>query len=180
MGWTSCYKKYGQGTKSCVLEYCFGTKERENVEYIEVKKGVAFMIYNDNGIKHGLVYLLRNSGDEFCYKDMDITSGPYAFNCSEKFYKMCKEIYSNRTMKGYADNWFEGVEKEMAEKQKIKNLKVGDIVEFEYANYANQKQWKVTSIKGQTVLFEGYKLKGWRNQKFKVIDKFTEDRYIGA
>lgn len=173
MGWFFCDKdKYKQDVKECVLNYCFNEEERKNIKYIECKKDSAYMIYDNGKNKYGLIYAIQNTNYEFGYKDMDLSVCPYYYNCSEKFYKMCKEIYSN-TDSEYAKQWlknYEEINAKKKQKQKlIKSLKVGDIVEFINANYGNQKQWRVSSINGTKILFEGYNLIGWKNKDFIIV-----------
>lgn len=176
MGWTITNKYYFENDiKENVLKYCFSEKNREKIEHIEVKNKVAYMIYNENGKKFALIYLLRQNKNEFGYKDMDVTMCPCYFDCSKKFYNMVKEIYVGERVIGYVQEWLDNYikyhDKKKQEKDKRNKLKIGTLIEFVTANYGGKKQWRVSNIIGNKVIFEGYNLRGWKQQEFNIIEE---------
>ena len=175
MGWSIKNKYYYENdTKENVLNYCFKNR-RDNIEHIEIKGRVAYMIYNENGKKYGLIYLLRQTKNEFGYKDMDITMCPYYFDCSKKFYNMVKEIYVGERLTEWVQEWLDNYikyqDKKKEDKNKRNQLKVGTLIEFVTANYGGKKQWRVSNIIGKKVLFDGYNLRGWKQQEFNIIEE---------
>lgn len=175
MGWLIMNKSYFENdTKENVLNYCF-RKTRDNIEHIEIKNKVAYMIYNENGKKYALIYLLHQTRNEFGYKDMDVTMCPYYYDCSKKFYNIVKEIYVGerltKNVQEWLDNYIQYHEKKKQQKQKRDNLKIGTLIEFVTANYGGKKQWRVSNIIGKKILFEGYNLRGWKQQEFNIIEE---------
>lgn len=175
MGWLIMNKPYYENDiKENVLNYCFKNR-KDNIEHIEIKNRVAYMIYNENGKKYGLIYLLRQTKKEFGYKDMDITMCPYCYDCSKKFYNMVKEIYVGERLTEWVQEWLDNYikyqDKKKQEKNKRNKLKVGTLIEFVTANYGGKKQWRVSNIIGKKVLFEGYNLRGWKQQEFNIIEE---------
>ena len=171
MGWLSWNVGYGRDRKDIILSEVI---DKKCVDYIEVKgSNVWTIVHNDNGEKYGILFLTIYKNGEFGYKDIGIEACPYYFNCSKKYYKMIKEIYKDRTEIGHLKEWLEKYENQSIKNkerlEKIKSLKVGDIVKFEYANYGGRQEWRVSQItsKGE-VIFEGYKLRGWRKQEFNT------------
>lgn len=182
MGWTSWYAGYGKKRKDIILNEVVDNNNYEILRAEEKGSNVWIISKNKNtGSRFGVLFLTSYKNGEFAYKDISIDMSPYYWNCSKTYYEMCKEIYKNNT--GYAQEWLKNYEKynnaEKERKELIKSLKVGDIIEFETANYANKRQWQVSHIlKNGTVLFEMHKLRGWKQEKFKKIDKFNDREYI--
>lgn len=173
MGWLFTDKYiYEKDKKELVKKYC--NLKAENIEYLEIKNNVAYMIYNYDNIKYGLVYLIEITNFEFGYKSMDITMCPYAFNCSKKFYNMVKNIYTGDRETKHTKEWLELWEKNKKEtedkKNKIKSLKVGDKIKFIDAQFGEREVWQVSYKNGETTLFNGYKLKGWKKCDFEIIN----------
>ena len=177
MGWCYGFVGFGKNRKDLVREEIYG-KTQDRIEYIEEKGSNIWVIENDhNGNRYGVLFLTSYKEGEFGYKDIGIDCCPGYCNCSKKYYKMCKEIYENGSSqwaKDWLKMWVNENEKDKIRKNKIKSLKVGDIIEFENANYGGKKQWKVSNIVNNTIYFEGYKLVGWRKYEFKILNSVIQ------
>lgn len=170
MGWTSTYVGINRNRKELLENEIYG-KYKDCIDYAEIKGSNIWVVaHNENGLKYAELYLTSYKDGEFAWKDIDISACPYYFNCSKKFYEMTKEIYSkdNKYAMEWLENWEKVNIKEKARKELIKNLKIGDKIEFEKANYGGKKQWTVTSVKPK-ILFDGYNLVGWRKHEFKIV-----------
>lgn len=172
MGWCYGFVGYGKDRKELIIDEVYRGNENL-IEYIEVKSSNVWVIENDHkGNRCGVLFLTSYKDGEFGYKDIGISCCPLHFNCSKKYYKICKEIYENSEFqwaKDWLKKWENENEKDKITKDKIKSLKVGDIIEFENANYNGKKQWRISEIIGSKIYFEGYNLIGWKKKEFKIL-----------
>lgn len=172
MGWCYGFVGYGKDRKDLIISEVY-RNNKDLIEYIEVKSSNVWVIENDHkGNRSGVLFLTSYKDGEFGYKDIGISGCPGYCNCSKKYYEICKEIYQNSEFqwaKDWLKMWKNENEKDKIRKDKIKSLKVGDIVEFENANYNGKKQWKISNIINNKIYFEGYNLVGWKKKEFKIL-----------
>lgn len=171
MGWTSTYVGKNR-TREDLLKNEIFCGHSNNIDYYEIRGSNIWVIAHNENVRYAELFLTKYVDGEFYWKDISISMHPYYYNCGKKFVKMAKEIYNGVNKNNYADEWFKNWEKEN-EKNKnrnnlIKSLKVGDTIEFLTANYGGKKQWQVSHIEPK-ILFEGYNLRGWKKQEFKII-----------
>lgn len=90
MGWTTTYhyndRRYSNKE---IREYFKKQFESVNILYLSVKHfSEVYMACEKNGQVFAVICLIRNSKNDFGYKDMDETMLPYYFNAPEKLLKM--------------------------------------------------------------------------------------------
>ena len=99
MGWTGIYNK-----PKSLKDFFFSEYNSENLEPIKcaVKGTTIYGAVKNKRTNEifGLVVLTSNKKDEFMYKDMDDTCGPYHYDCPESILKLLTP-----TDNEYANNW---------------------------------------------------------------------------
>lgn len=172
MGWTSTgieYYEKKETKKELLKKYLVGC----DFVYMEQKGNNVWTIEKGKaGNLFGCLYLTSVKDYEFAYKDIEISSEPFYYNCSEKYLKMISDIYKDNEN---VNNWIKTCRdkrlKEATKKNEIKNLKVGDRIEFENDVYNGKRIWTITAI-GKKFEFDYiYHLRNWKKQNFKVIKK---------
>ena len=128
MGWTGIFDWLPHEKNADILNReFFGSSEKK---YMPLKwsgnGGHTWCLYKNmetNKVYAMLVLCSRNRG-EFCYKDIELSMGPYLYDMPSSWIPMIKETYKDSE---FAQEWFKRREEHLAEK-KQKKYELGNIL----------------------------------------------------
>lgn len=133
MGWTGMFNWNSWEKNSEILEREFFGSAEKNYESVQWsnKGGHTWCLYKnkETNIHYAMVVLCqRHSKDhEFCYKEIELSSGPYVYDMPVSWFPLIKDTYKDSE---WAQEWFKRREEWLHDK-KTNKFEIGDYFKCE-------------------------------------------------
>lgn len=186
MGWLYTNKPKGESVKDFFSKQFTFETDRYSSKLLEcavVKMRTAYMaieqVLKVDGARtvFAVVCFLHYAPKDynnFGYKDMDETMGPYAYDCPEKILKLLTP-----TDNEYARNWREKCWLKINDKKSRPKVKVGDVIKFDtpiqFTNGDLLDTFQVIDLKRNifSCNYRNFRISKWREKKYSVIHSAT-------
>ncbi len=130
MGWTGIFNWSRSEKNSQILNREFFGSAEHKYEALKWSGngGHTWCLYKNketNKVYAMVVLCSRDSKrHEFCYKDIELSSGPYTYDMPSSWIPLIKDTYKDSE---FAQGWFKRYEEYVA-KKKTNNFKIGDVL----------------------------------------------------
>ena len=180
MGWTTIRANHFKNGKVDRLQEIYDMWENQNEGRTHVVKMslVGTVVYGaiqvvETGMVWGLVVLTSVTRDDFSYKDLDESCGPYSYNCPVTILELLSPTTNENSLE-WRKRCYERANERSRKakfKKKIDKLPVGTVIEFEseVGLHSTNPLYLYGVDKGETVRLvkrlNGYNKKVWRDEK---------------